>query len=201
MSAQEPKAPQRTRATSPSGDGHLDRPGLVKLGGVLGRLGAVAFGGLGPALALLQAELVERRGWLSQRDLSDALAFTKPLPGSTVVQVVAFLGWRLRGWAGAVVAALCFIAPAAVLMTVAAAGSAALPNTRAVAGLLTGVQIAVVGLLGAAMWRLARSEARTPALMLVAVAGLAVGLFVNAALVVLGAGVVGALAARGSVDA
>ena len=39
------------------------------------RLGAVAFGGLGATLALLQRDLVDRRGWLDARDLKDALAF------------------------------------------------------------------------------------------------------------------------------
>ena len=59
------------------------------------RLGALAFGGLGAAIALIDRDLVERRGWATAEDVRAALAFTKPLPGSTVVQVVAFLGWRL----------------------------------------------------------------------------------------------------------
>lgn len=193
------RSPSSEEAQLGSGNDEPSRelPGLAILGAVLLRLGALAFGGLGAALALLERELVERRGWISERDVSDALAFTKPLPGSTVVQVVAFLGWRLRGWPGAVVAAGCFIAPAGALMTVAAAGSAVLPDTSVVTGLLTGIHTAVVGLLAAAMWRLARSEAGTPALGATLAGGLVAGLFVNAALVVVGAGVLGALAARG----
>ena len=50
------------------------------------RLGAVASGGLGPAMALLDRELVVRRGWLTSADVQDALTYTEPLPGSTVVQ-------------------------------------------------------------------------------------------------------------------
>jgi hypothetical protein len=53
-------------------------------------IGAAAFGGLGATLALLRPELVERRGWLRPSDITEALAYTKPLPGSTVVQVVWF---------------------------------------------------------------------------------------------------------------
>jgi len=71
---------------------------------VLLGLGAVAFGGLGPTLALLDRELVVRRGWLSATDVRDALTYTKPLPGSTVVQAVTFLGWRVAGLRGALVA-------------------------------------------------------------------------------------------------
>ena len=78
-----------------------ERPGLPTLGWALLRIGAVAFGGLGATLALLQRDLVGRRAWLRSSDVAEALAYTKPLPGSTVVQVVTFLGWRLGGWPGA----------------------------------------------------------------------------------------------------
>ena len=72
------------------------------------RIGAVAFGGLGATIALLRTDLIERRGWCADRDVSEALALTKPLPGSTVVQIVAFLGWRLGGWFGCAIAAASF---------------------------------------------------------------------------------------------
>jgi chromate transporter len=157
------------------------------------RLGAVAFGGLGAALALLQKDLVERRGWLEASDLKDALAFTKPLPGSTVVQIVAFLGWRIRGWIGALVATAGFLLPSIALMVAAAAGAAALPSAPWVDGLLAGVQIAVVGLLASAMWKLARSEAKELILTVVLALGLTLGFFVNAAIVVVGAGLLGML--------
>lgn len=176
--------------------------GLFHLFGVLLRLGAVAFGGLGAALALLERELVERRGWLKASDLKDALAFTKPLPGSTVVQVVAFLGWRLRGWPGAFAATLGFLLPSTAFMVAAAAGAAALPDAPWVEGALAGVGVAVVGLLAAAMWRLAQSEAKSRVLLLVLIAGFALGFVFNAALVVVGAGLVGTLwAARRRHDA
>ena len=170
------------------------KPGLAVLGWELLRLGAFAFGGLGATLVLLQRGLVDRRRWLQQSDISEALAFTKALPGSTGIQVVAYLGWRLRGWPGAIVAAAAFIAPAAALMIALAVASLALPDLPWVRGALTGVQVCVVGLLAAGMWRLARSEARGPVLTAVLLASCVLGFFVNAAMVVVGAGLVGALA-------
>src|SRR5947207_3390091 len=74
-----------------------DRPRLMSVMWAFLRIGAVAFGGLGATLALLERDLVNARGWLRSSDVAAALAYTKPLPGSTVVQVVTFLGWRLRG--------------------------------------------------------------------------------------------------------
>jgi len=155
------------------------------------RLGATAFGGLGATLTLLQRELVERRAWLDVSDLKDALAFTKPLPGSTVVQVVTFLGWRLHGWPGALIATVAFLIPAAAIMTGAAALTFALPDTPAVHGALLGLQVAVVGLLASALWRLARSEAAALLLVTVLALSFAAGFFVNAALIIAVAGLAG----------
>lgn len=164
---------------------------LRSLAWALLRIGAVAFGGLGATLALLQRDLGDRLGWLRPSDVSEALAYTKPLPGSTVVQVVTFLGWRLGGWPGAIVATVMFLLPAAAIMTCAAAAVFALPDVAWVRGGLTGLQVGVVGLLGAAMWRLARSEASTLPLTIMLLAAFGAGLFINAAIVVAAAGVIG----------
>jgi chromate transport protein ChrA len=72
-------------------------PTLVLLAWELLKLGGVAFGGLGSTLALLQRRLVDRYGWLQASDISEGLAFTRALPGSTGIHRVAYLGHRLRG--------------------------------------------------------------------------------------------------------
>jgi chromate transporter len=177
-----------------------EKPALLTVGCELFRLGALAFGGLGATLAMLQRGLVDRRKWLQESEISEALAFTKALPGSTGIQVVAYLGWRMRGWPGALVAAVAYIAPATLLMIAVAAGSLALPDQPWVEGALTGIQVTVVGLIAAAMWRLARSEAKSPRLVAVLIAGAVLGFFVHAVLVVVGAGLVGALVAAERAD-
>jgi chromate transporter len=63
----------------------------LKLSWTFLRIGALAFGGLGATLALIERELVGRQKIASKQDVTDALTYTKLLPGSTVVQVVAFL--------------------------------------------------------------------------------------------------------------
>jgi chromate transporter len=184
-----------------SKSGSIDRPRVLALAWALLRIGAFAFGGLGATLALLQRELVDRRGWLRSSDVTEGLAYTKPLPGSTVVQVVTFLGWRMGGWPGAIVATIAFLLPALVLMTVAAAAVLALPDAPWVRGALTGLQVAVVGLLAAALWHLTRSEAGSGLLLIVLLTAFAAGLFVNAALVVAAAGAIGVAVDRVKRDA
>jgi chromate transporter len=168
-----------------------DQPDLLSLAWAFLSIGAFAFGGLGAALSLLNRDLVERRGWLRPGNVSEALAYTKPLPGSTVVQVVTFLGWRIGGWPAAFLATVMFLLPAFAIMTIAAAALFALPDLPVIRGAITGLQVAVVGLLAAAMWRLARSEAASAPLMIVLVAAFGAGLFVNAALIVAVAGLGG----------
>ena len=67
-------------------------------------IGATSFGGLGPSLAIIERELVDRRPILTEADVAEAVAATRLLPGSSLIQVVSFLGYRIRGWTGAVVA-------------------------------------------------------------------------------------------------
>ena len=175
-------------------------PGLAVVAWELLRLGAFAFGGLGATLALLQRGLVDRRRWLEQQDISEALAITQALPGSTGIQVVAYLGWRLRGWPGALVAAAAFIAPATALMIAVAAASLALPDQPWVRGALTGIQVGVVGLIVAALWRLARNQAKSAMLAGVLLASCVLGFFVHAVLIVVGAGLLGALLGKEKSD-
>jgi len=171
-------------------------PGMLALGWELLKLGAVAFGGLGSTLALLQRRLGEQLGWVQQAEVSEGLAFTRALPGSTGIQLVAYLGHRLRGWPGALVATVAYIAPATLMMILAAAFSLALPDHPAVERALTGLQVGVVGLLAASMWRLARSEAKDGARLSVLLVCTVLGFFVNALLVIALAGLVGVLASR-----
>ena len=66
---------------------------LLALGHVFFRIGATAFGGLETYLALIERELVTKRQWLTAADMTEALIYTKLLPGSTGPQVVAYLGY------------------------------------------------------------------------------------------------------------
>ncbi len=166
------------------------RPSLAAQFAAFLRLGAFAFGGLGAALGLIDRDLVERRGWVAAEDLRAALAFTKPLPGSTVVQVVAFLGWRLGRWPGALIASVAFVLPSAALMIGAAVLLTAAPGGRVLEGALLGVQIAVVGLLASALARLS-GDLPTARLQGLALLAMVAGLFsINAAVIVVIAGLV-----------
>lgn len=167
----------------------------LALGLALLRLGAFAFGGMGSTLALLRSDLGARRGWITDQDVAEALAITQTLPGSTGVQVVAFLGWKLAGWPGALIAPFSFVAVPAAMMIAASAAVATLPDIPAVRGALLGIQIAVIGVLAANLLKMARTTAKGRVLSTVLIGGLLIGALSSAAIAVVSMGVLGALLA------
>jgi chromate transporter len=110
----------------------------------------------------MERELVDRRQVASRADVTDALTHTKLLPGSTVVQVVAYLGWRLGGWSRSMLATAGFLLPSALLMVVLAYGYAQLETTPGIVAVRRGVLAVVVALLLGTMFRLAAQVVSTP---------------------------------------
>jgi len=166
---------------------------VLALGGVFLRIGATAFGGLGAALALVERELVNKRQWLTAADVTEALTYTKLLPGSTVVQVVAYLGYKLRGWTGSAVATAAFVFPSAIMMLVLAAAYISATAVPAMRPAIHGLTAAVVGLLLATTYRLGKANIPDRITLGIAlassVAGVVLGL--SAALIVVVAGLLG----------
>ena len=84
------------------------------------RLGATAYGG--PAMmAYLKADLVGKRHWLSEQEFEEGMALCQVTPGATMVQMCTYTGYRLQGISGALLAAIGFVLPAFLAMTVLAA--------------------------------------------------------------------------------
>jgi chromate transporter len=90
------------------------RPSLAEVVGAFLWIGLVSFGG-GRA-AHFQEALVLRRAWFDHEGFLEALALAQVLPGPTIVNLSAILGYRLRGWGGAGVAVACVAAPGAVMI-------------------------------------------------------------------------------------
>jgi chromate transporter len=166
---------------------------LLTLGPIFLRIGATAFGGLGAALALVERELVTKRQWLTAADVTEALTYTKLLPGSTVVQVVAYLGYKLGGWSGSAVATAAFVVPSALMMLALAAVYITATALPALHPAINGLTAAVVGLLLATTYRLGKANIADRTTLGIALASVVAGavLGVSAALIVVTAGLLG----------
>jgi len=170
----------------------LDLP-LLTLGSIFLRIGAVAFGGLGASLALIERELVTRRQWLTAADMTEALTYTKLLPGSTGPQVVAYLGYQLGGWPGSAVAMAAFLLPAALMTLALAVAYVTVTALPALSPAMHGLTAAIIGLLLATTYRLGKANITDHATLGIALASIVAGavLGVSAAVIVVAAGLLG----------
>jgi chromate transporter len=175
-----------------------DRTPLLHLGWTFLRIGAVAFGGLGAMVAMIDSELVQRQRIATREQITESLTYTKLLPGSTVVQIVAYLGWRLGGWGGAAVSTIVFLLPSFVLMVALAYGYSHLAAVPATVAVRRGVLAGVVGLLLLTMHRLAKPVLATPFSIALAVGAFAVTALagIGVVWVVVAAGLIGVAAGR-----
>ena len=80
------------------------------------KIGCIGFGGPSGQIAILQAEVVEKRGWIGETEFLRALQFCMLLPGPEAQQLATYLGWRLHGIRGGIVAGVLFFLPAAFLL-------------------------------------------------------------------------------------
>ncbi|MEL7138977.1 MAG: chromate transporter, partial [Pseudomonadota bacterium] len=123
--------------------------------GVYTRIGLLSFGGPAGQIALMQSEIVERRGWVSGTAFDRGLSFSMLLPGPEAQQLATWLGWRLHGLAGGLAAGLAFILPGMALMLALAWIAAAQGDVPLVAAVFAGVQPMVIAVVLQAMRKLA----------------------------------------------
>ena len=76
------------------------------------KLGIVGFGGPQAHIAAIGEEAVNKRNWLDQEQFSEGIAICEMLPGPASTQMAIYTGYLKRGQLGALVAGICFIAPA-----------------------------------------------------------------------------------------
>ena len=124
------------------------------------KLGFISFGGPAGQIALLHREVVERRGWLDERSFMHALNFCMLLPGPEALQLAIYIGWRLHGVAGGLVAGLCFFLPAVVLLLGLSFVYVLYGDLPAVAATLLGLKAVVVALIAQAVLKLAARALR-----------------------------------------
>ena len=152
------------------------------------KLGTTAFGGPAAHIAMLQHEVVERRGWLSRDQFLDHLGASNLIPGPTSTELVIHIGRKRGGWPGLLVAGMCFILPAALMVGVLAWAYVQFGKLPAVAGLLYGVKPVVIAIILQALWKLGRTALKRVSLAIVGVVALVLSAFGVAPLWVLLAG-------------
>ncbi len=159
------------------------------------KLGFINFGGPAGQISIMHHELVERKRWISERQFLRALNFCMLLPGPEAQQLATYIGWRLHGTRGGLVAGSFFVVPSVFVLLLLSYLAVAYADVPAVTGLLYGVQPIVVAVVAEAVLRVGRRTLRHAALVVFAVASFVAIYFLSVPfpLVVLGAALAGFL--------
>lgn len=162
------------------------------------KLGFISFGGPAGQIAIMQRELVEKKRWIGPERFSHALNFCMLLPGPEAQQLAIYCGWLLHRTRGGLAAGLLFVLPSAFILWGLSVVYVLHGDAPWLVGLLKGLQPAVVGVVAAAVPRLAGKSLRTPILAGIALLafGLIYGLGVGFPWIVAGAALVGGMGWR-----
>ena len=118
------------------------------------KLGFVSFGGPAGQIALMHAELVERRRWISEKRFLHALNYCMVLPGPEAQQLATYIGWLLHRTWGGIAAGGLFVLPSFFILIGLSWVYLAYGEVPAVAGLFYGIKPAVTAIVVAAAIRI-----------------------------------------------
>jgi chromate transporter len=137
------------------------------------KLGATSYGG--PAImGFMQAELQERRQWVTKERFLEGLAVANMVPGATATQLGIFLAYARSGWWGGLLGGLCFVLPAFVIMLALTVIYATLGVTPLARSALYGLGPVVIGLFAIALYRLGKTAASSAPEAIIGLAAAAV---------------------------
>lgn len=125
------------------------------------RIASTSFGGFMAMISMVENVVVQRRKLLSSNDMLDGVSLASILPGPMAVNVVAYVGYRLRGWAGAFVSAFAAILPAFLLVVVLSIAYFRWGQIPAVTKLFMGFIPAVAAIIAVTAWNMGRKAVTT----------------------------------------
>ena len=133
---------------------------LLELTWTFIRIGCMMFGGGYVMLPLLQREVVEKKGWVSQEELLDCFAISQCTPGVIAVNAATFVGYRRKGVVGSIFATVGVIVPALLIICVLAGVLQQVSHYPAVINAFAGIRVAVAALVSATLWKLYRKSVK-----------------------------------------
>ena len=157
------------------------------------RMGAVTFGGGYAMLPILQREVVETRGWCTSEELTDYYAIGQCTPGIIAVNTATFIGFKLKGVRGGILATYALVLPSFIIIGIIAALLQNFADYAIVQNAFAGIRVAVTVLILNAVVKLLKSSVvdKLTLCIFLAVFLLAAVLDVSPVLFVLAAGLLG----------
>jgi chromate transporter len=126
------------------------------------RIGLLSFGGPAAQIALMHREVVDIKGWLTEKQFLNALSFCMLLPGPEAMQLATYAGWRLHGTVGGLIAGLLFVLPGAVVILALALIYGLYGDVPLVNALFLGVKAAVIIIVIEALLKVSKRALHLP---------------------------------------
>ena len=157
------------------------------------KIGVCTFGGGYAMLPILQREVVEKKGWATEEELTDYFAVGQCTPGIIAVNTATFIGYKHKGVPGGILTPLGVVFPSLVIITAIAAFLSNFADIPLVQHALAGINAAVVALIASSVLKLAKSNLKDAVSAGIFLAGLALAFLLKLSPVILivCAGVIG----------
>ncbi len=134
------------------------------------KVGCLGFGGPAGQIALMHRVFVDERKWIADARFQHMLAFCMLLPGPEAQQLATYVGWRLRGWAGALIAGWMFVLPGAFIVLGLSWLYVNYGELPYVSAAFDGIKCAVVALVAEALFKVGKRALKTQTAFLIAIA-------------------------------
>jgi chromate transporter len=148
------------------------------------KLGWISFGGTAAHIAIMHDELVEKKRWISNRSFLHALSHCMILPGPEAQQLAIYIGWKLHGKRGGILAGTLFVLPSMFILLALSVVYVRFGSLPWIAAMFNGLKPVVIALVIVALQRVARRAVRGPIQGAVAVATFAAMFFFEASLLI-----------------
>lgn len=122
------------------------------------KIGAFTFGGGYAMIPIIQKNLVEKKKWIDEQDFLDVLAISQSAPGILAVNISIFLGYRLKGVKGSIVATLGSILPSFLMILIIAIFFSNYQHNPTVIKIFSGIRPVVVALIAAPVIGMAKKS-------------------------------------------
>ena len=149
------------------------------------KLGWISFGGTAAHIAIMQDELVEKKRWISNGMFLHALSHCMLLPGPEAQQLAIYIGWKLHGKRGGIVAGTLFVLPSLFVLLTLSVIYVRLGSLPWIAAMFNGLKPVVIALVIVALQRISRRTLRGPLQGAIAVATFAAMFFFDVPLLVM----------------
>lgn len=121
------------------------------------RIGSFTIGGGYAMIPLIEKEVVDKQKWIGSRDFLDMLAMAQSAPGVIAINTAIFVGYKLKKFPGSVAAVIGCALPSFVIILLIATFFVEIRSNPIVEKIFKGIRPAVVALIAAPLWRMAKS--------------------------------------------